>query len=309
MKRWIPLILVAIMLAGCDLIRQAVPTPDDSMIATMVAQILTEMPTATEEVLPTPELPTIPPTEIVEPTPTITPLPPEVPTVPVVPTPTATPQPTPTPTVTLVPTVAFTPPPTDPAGKLGSPTFTDTMDRENRWPTGPDQFTGIEFRDNLMRLTGLSTVDGWRITIPELTNFYIEMTFRTENCSANDRYGMIARVPDSSNPDRGYLVGFSCDGRFSLRRWNASIGARGEMVNLIPWTSSAAINAGSNQTNRMGFMAVGDRLIVYANGQLLQEVKDTTFSKGYFGVFVGARDTDRFTVQVHQVRYWENPTP
>ncbi len=309
MKNLIPLLLAAVMLAGCGMIGQAVPTPDDAMIATQVAQILTTMPTATgqAEVSPSPELPTVQPTEVIVAPPT------EEPTLTTAPTeeaaPTATATQAPTATSTLAPTVAITLPAGDPAGSLGSPSFTDNMSQENRWPTGPDRFTSLSFTNNIMRLTGLTTTDGWRITIPELTNFYVEATFRTEDCDGNDRYGMIARVPVSSTPDRGYLVGFTCDGKYSLRRWNASIGANGEMVNLIPWTNSAAINAGSNQTNRMGFMAVGDRLIVYANGQLLQEVRDATFSKGYFGVFVGARDTDNFTVQVQQVRYWENPNP
>jgi hypothetical protein len=81
------------------------------------------------------------------------------------------------------------------------------------------------------------------------------------------------------------------------------------MVNLINWTSNAAVKAGENQTNRLGFMAVGDRLIVYVNGQLMGEVNDNTFHQGYFGVFVGARETDDFTIRVDQVRYWEDPTP
>ncbi len=56
-------------------------------------------------------------------------------------------------------------------------------------------------------------------------------------------------------------------------------------------------------------MAIGDRLIVYVNGELVGEARDNTFGKGYFGVFVGARDTEKFTIKVDQVRYWENPTP
>ncbi|MEN4011769.1 MAG: hypothetical protein AB1453_02155 [Chloroflexota bacterium] len=304
------IIVMSIILVGCGILLQPMPTPDEATIATQVAAILTAMPTPTgvAQVEPTPPLPTIPPTETpVQPPEVEKPLP--TPTATLEPTPTPTLQPSPTPTVQPTPTLAFTPPPNDPANRLGNPSWVDNMDTDRNWPTGEDRFTDIGFSDGVMFLKGLSTADGWRMTWHELTNAYIEMTFQTEDCSTNDRYGMIVRVPESRNPDRGYLLGFTCDGRVSLRRWNASVGAQGEMFSLIPWTANAAIRAGDNQTNRMGLMVIGDRLIVYANGQLVGEVKDDTFPKGYFGVFVGARDTANFTVKVDQVRFWENPTP
>ncbi len=314
MKKIIPLIFTMILLAGCGGLLQPMPTPDESTMATQVAAILTTMPTATSPVLvePTQPLPTIQPTEtqaqpteeIKQPEPSPTTAAPEA-----TPLPTETAQPSPTPTQQPTATLAFTPSPNDPVVRLGNPSWVDNMDRDNNWPTGGDKFTDIGFSDGVMYLKGLSTTDGWRLTWPELTNFYLEMTFQTDDCSANDRYGMIVRVPESRNPDRGYLLGLTCDGKVSLRRWNASVGANGEMVNLIPWTAKAVIKAGSNQTNRLGLMAIGDRLIVYANGELVGEVKDNTFPKGYFGVFVGARDTANFTIKVDQVRYWENPTP
>ncbi len=314
MKKMIAAIFALFLLAGCGGVFQPMPTPDEDTIATQVAAILTTMPTATEEagLQPTQPLPTIPPTETLPlPTDTAEPTPlPPTPTEPVTeptPLPTETPLPSPTPQPTA--TIAFTPSPNDPVARLGPATWTDNMDRDNNWPTGGDPFTEISFSDGVMFLTGLTTTDGWRLTWPELTNFYLEMTFQTGNCGANDRYGMIVRVPESRNPNRGYLVGLTCDGKVSLRRWDATVGARGEMVNLIPWTAKSAVKSGANQTNRLGLMAIGDRLIIYVNGELAGEVRDDTFTKGYFGVFVGARDTEKFTIKVDQVRYWENPTP
>ena len=312
MKKMIAALFALFLLAGCGGLFQPMPTPNEDTIATQVAAILTTMPTATEDagLQPTQPLPTIPPTETpllptetteptqVQPSPTE---PPALPTETPMPTPTATPQPT--------ATIAFTPSPNDPVARLGPASWTDNMDKDNNWPMGSDKFTEISFSDGVMFLTGLTTTDGWRLTWTELTNFYLEMTFQTGNCSANDRYGMIVRVPESRNPDRGYLAGLSCDGKVSLRRWDATVGARGEMFNLIPWTAKAAVKAGANQTNRLGLMAIGDRLILYVNGELVGEARDNTFSKGYFGVFVGARDTENFTIKVDQVRYWENPTP
>lgn len=314
MKKLIAAIFALFLAAGCGGLFQPMPTPDENTIATQVAAILTTMPTVTgeAEVQPTQPLPTIPPTET-PPLPTETSQPTEAipsPTQPVeqptaIPTETPMPSPTPQPTATI----AFTPSPNDPVARLGPASWTDNMDKDNNWPTGSDKFTEISFSDGVMFLTGLTTTDGWRLTWPQLTNFYLEMTFQTGNCSGNDRYGMIVRVPESRNPDRGYLAGLTCDGKVSLRRWDATVGAKGEMVNLIPWTAKSVVKTGSNQTNRLGLMAIGDRLIVYVNGELVGEARDNTFGKGYFGVFVGARDTEKFTIKVDQVRYWENPTP
>lgn len=303
MKRSIPLILLAAVLAGCNLPASRMPTPSEVDMSTKVAEILTMAPTATAQIViqsPTPALPTVRPTDVLAPVPTAT----REATAEITPTDTATP----TTAATTAPTSTFTPLPNDPAGRLGSPNWTDDMDDGDNWPLGPDKYTAVEFKDGSMYLSGLSTTDGWRLTWPKLTNFYLEMTFQVGTCSGGDRYGMIARVPDSKNPDRGYLFGFTCDGQYSLRRWNATTGSKGEMANLVRWTSSPAIKAGANQTNKMGLMAVGDRLVLYANGQLLGEVKDSIFSEGYFGVFVGARETEDFTVRVDQVRYWENPS-
>ncbi len=314
MKKIVTLFIITILLTSCNMIPTAEPTMSDADMATRVAQILTVMPTATgqaaADATATPGLPTIAPTDAAVPTATLEvmlPAPTQEPTA----EPTATLAPTEAPTATAQPTATavFTPPPDDPNLKLGTASWTDDFDNGNNWPLGADKYTGMDVRDGAMRFTGLTTTDGWRLTWPELADFYIEMTVRVDNCTGSDRYGVIARVPNAKEPDRGYLYGFTCDGKFSLRRWNASIGTKGEMVNLVNWTENANINKGPNQVNRLGLMAVGDRLILYANGKLLTEVKDNTFPKGYFGVFVGARETDDFTVRIDQIRYWENPRP
>ena len=68
-------------------------------------------------------------------------------------------------------------------------------------------------------------------------------------------------------------------------------------------------SAGSNVTNRMGIFAVGSRLILYANGQLLTEIQDTLYPSGYFGIFVGSDVTEDLTVYVDEMSYWLDPQP
>jgi hypothetical protein len=299
------------LLSACTLpLTTATPNPvSDSDMATRVAKILTEMPTTTSAI-PTGDLP---------PLLTSTPLvsiatpdeqqPTEIPA-------TATPQPTATqtpqaPTATSTATVypGFTPPPDNPRAKLGSANWTDTMDDGDNWPTGFDKFTSINFSDGKLKLTGLTTTDGWRLALTEeLSNVYLEMTVSTGECSGSDRYGFFFRVPNSFEANRGYLFGISCDGSYSLREWDATAGSKGVMTTHVVWTNSSAIQAGSNKTNTIGVMAVGDKLVLYANGVLLDEVKDSTFSAGSFGVFIGARETSNFTIAIDEINYWKNPS-
>jgi hypothetical protein len=141
--------------------------------------------------------------------------------------------------------------------------------------------------------------DSWMLSWPDIRDFYLEVTARPGECNGLDRYGLLARAPDAS---QGYLFGFSCDGQYSLRIWDGK-----KFSVLVDWTPSEFIIKGSNQTNRLGFMAEGDRLALYANGNLLSEVQDDTYEQGAFGVFVGAVNTDDFKLEISQVAYWDIP--
>jgi len=80
------------------------------------------------------------------------------------------------------------------------------------------------------------------------------------------------------------------------------------MTNLLTPTESAAILAGSEKENRLGIWARGEKLGLYANGLLLREIEDDTFVKeGSFGIWVGARQTENFTIHVDEIAYWDNP--
>lgn len=326
MKKVLPLFLALIfILSACSGLplpgASTAPTSEsDSEMATRVASILTAMPTGTAQVpAQTSEpqaLPTLEPTATTQAPETETATPTQA-------APTATletPQGTPTENLTPVPT--FTPQggatqaPTavpsgdDPRAKLGSPAWTDTMDGSDNWPTGDSDFTKIEFSGGSMQLTALKTIAGWRLTWPKIADTYIEMSVRSGNCNSNDSYGIIFRVPDLNNPDQGYLLSLSCDGKYALRLWNGRDGANGKMTTLIPWTASDKIVAGADQLNRLGAMMIGDRLLVYINGTLIKEVKDSTFKGGYFGVFAAqGKDQKEFTIRIEEMSYWNNPQP
>jgi hypothetical protein len=341
------LILAMVLLAGCFPKPDVAAT--DADMATRVAAILTEMPPPEGSAPPEAEAPleaapevevTQAPTTTPEPTETPEPTPTEVillPTETPLPSPTAVPTETPAIDPTALPAVPLatatqastgpTPPPTltpgapvaaptasgaDPRVRLGAPASTDPMNNANtwNWPTGVSPFSSVEFRDGTMRLTGLTEEAGWRMPlIDSSTNLYVEMTAYSPSCSGKDNFGIIFRVPVRSEPDQGYLFSVSCDGRYNLWKWDGKETPKGKATTFIWWKASAAIQTGSNATNRIGVMSYEDRLILFINGVKVDEYKDKTFASGHFGVFVNPDATENYTIVIDEMSYWTNVTP
>jgi hypothetical protein len=274
-------LLLSVLMTSCA----ALPaTPNPGELATRVAATLA----AFSPQAPTP--PSIVATDTAPPAPTAS----ATPTLP-----TETPTATSTPTATVSPTAVAG----DPRTTLGDPVWRDRFTRTDNWTLGEDGFTDAEIDDERLILTGLGSSDGWRLTWPEVKDFYLEATFRTGTCSGNDHYGLMFRVPDRHAADEGYLLGLTCDGRFWLRQWDGE-----NMDTIVPLTANAAIVEGSDKTNRLGVWADGETLRLYANGKLLDELTDDTLTdKGAYGVFVGARKTDDFKVYVSEIAYWDLP--
>jgi hypothetical protein len=321
MKKALVLILIAILLSNCG---QSPESSDDDM-ATRVAQILTDeapevaqpeqpelaAPPASETTLTILEASNTPETAseaiIITPTASAT-----VPTA--TPTITDTPEPTPTGTTTLtnIPEPSTTPPASDPRTILGPAAATDMMNDANtwHWPTGSQQYTSISFDDGFMAFTGLTDVAGWRLPMTSAaTDLYIEMTVRTGECTGEDNYGIIYRIPVFHEADRGYLFTVSCDGRYRLTKWDGKEGENGAGVRLITWRGSGYIKVGPNQTNRIGVMTIGNRFYLFANGYWLNrdfilEDSDNPYPGGHFGIFVTSKETENFTIYVDEMSYW-----
>jgi len=60
-------------------------------------------------------------------------------------------------------------------------------------------------------------------------------------------------------------------------------------------------------TQRLGIWAEGDRLVLYVNGFQVDEIRDSTYSEGTFGVNIAAAETVGFTVDVIEAKVWDLP--
>jgi hypothetical protein len=215
-------------------------------------------------------------------------------------TPTSTPDMTPTPT-TPTPTTEATTTGGDPDLPTGDPAWKDSFSSGDNWPLYEDDHVRFSVSDGKAVLTAFNAdyYEGWMLSWPQLTDFYLEGTFKTGTCSGRDRYGLMTRSTSSDDGYIGYLFGVTCDGRYSLRTWDGE-----QFEEIIPWTVSDQIQVGSDKTNKLGFWAKGNSLILYVNRNRVGQVTDSTHENGRFGLFVGAVATANFKVQVEEVAYW-----
>jgi heat shock protein HslJ/uncharacterized protein YraI len=188
----------------------------------------------------------------------------------------------------------------DPALVLGQPDGTEDFNNEQNWTTFDNACFKTEITGGQLVMTakGQAGSPCWEVTWPQLDNFYLETTlFMPETCDVQDRFGYLFRAPDNN---RGYLYGFDCGGNYSLSVWDGQA-----TTVIVPPTQSAAVLTGPGQVNRMGLLAFGENISLYANGVYLETVADYTFlDEGKIGYFVRAATDQPFTVRYDQLRVW-----
>ena len=294
-------LIFGITLAACNLPASTEPPPiDQSAAQTDAAEtIIAQLTDVAETLVPTETAgsqPQASPTAVIaDATETAEPTAPAAATATSAP-PTATATSTPPPTPTLNPD--------DPKAGLGEPDFSDDFSTGESWPLYTDDHVSFEVKDSDLVMTAFNPdkYNGWMLTWPVIGDYYLEMSTKTQQCSGKDTYGNMVRAVKTDQGYIGYLYNISCDGHYSLRRWNGE-----RYVPLVDWTPSDQINSGSNQTNRIGLMVDGNQFTFYANGKQIGQFQDDTHLEGRFGVVIGSANSPDLKVNVDEIRVWNLP--
>lgn len=276
------LLLAGVLLAGCN--RPADQTPTGN-VATDVAATLTAVPTF-GPVATRPPSATAPPSATQQAT--ATPLPTETPTL--GPTPTAT---------------APALPPGDPRTglNLSAPDYSDDFSQSFKWFVGYEDNTVSLSQQNGKLIAVDKIADAyltWSTTNVTAGNVYAEVTADVGACEGRDASGLSVRIGGDAY-DRGYALELSCDGAYRVRKF---INIDTPPKTLVDWTAAEAIVKGPNATNRIGFLADGNTLSVFANNTLLGQVEDNDLVAGTFGLFANAGVTDGLTVTFDDFALW-----
>jgi len=214
--------------------------------------------------------------------------------------------PTPAATNTLEPTATEPLPEGDPKNSLGSPNWHDDLSTGRNWNLDTSDITfgstTFSVKDGKLVATSATTSEGyvWWLNFRKLKDAYLEAKFEVGSCSGGDQYGLVFRAVNYED-GHAYYYSISCDGNYGLRRWTEP-----GSVMLLNYKKSDFINTGSNQTNTLGIWMQDNRISLYANGKLLEEINDKELrNEGHFGIFINAIETPGFTVKMDEISYWQ----
>jgi hypothetical protein len=116
---------------------------------------------------------------------------------------------------------------------------------------------------------------------PTFSDFVLELDARLLSGPEESSYGILFRQDEDGRFYRFQITG---TGLYILERRNGD----GSWTRLTDgWTESEAIYQGANIVNRLRVEAVGPRLAIYANGELLHEASDNAYSAGTIALDAG----------------------
>ena len=160
----------------------------------------------------------------------------------------------------------------------------------------------VEVMDGTLQFTIFDAISWtiWSFSSLELEDFYFEINVKMpDNCQGTDRGGIIFGTPIGET-DKGINYQVSCDGRYRLFIYDGL-----ETTTLVNWASSDEINAGPGKTNRIGVMHRGQKITLYINGMLVEQISDDTFvGKGRIGINMGVDNHNNVTITFDDAAYW-----
>jgi hypothetical protein len=109
----------------------------------------------------------------------------------------------------------------------------------------------------------------------------------TINGPKDSAAGLIFHYQDDKN---FYLFTITGDGRYGLDMYKDD-----NLTTLIDWTESSAIK-GTGELNALRVETVGDKIRLYANDELLDEISDGTFRRGKAAIAVNTFEDSKLNV-------------
>jgi hypothetical protein len=207
-------------------------------------------------------------------------------------TPTASPHPpTNTPTFvfpTMVPSATHTPEqnPTatpSPLNGLGDVLYLDDFGLNSGWQVGASEVGGASLIDGRLSLA-IRQPNAFlfvRSPAPSVTDFFLEVSLRSELCTDGDEFGVVFRL---NNAAEHYRFGLTCDGNARVSR----VLAEGEAA-LVPLTQTYALVPGLMIDNRIGMWASGNTFRFFINESEVFSARDSALRSGDIGLYVRSR--------------------
>ncbi|MEW6405801.1 MAG: hypothetical protein AB1649_28760 [Chloroflexota bacterium] len=170
-----------------------------------------------------------------------------------------------------------------PSGGGGAILFQDDFsDSSSGWPHQVgDSDKAAEYSNGQYLVRAITAYqDVWAHPGLSFSDVSIEVDATKSNGPDDNNFGLICRFVDDGN---FYFFWVSSDGFFAIGKYQ---NGESSLISGDSMLATSAMNAG-NVTNHLRADCVGSALTLYANGELLSTVTDSSFSSGDIGVMVG----------------------
>jgi hypothetical protein len=165
--------------------------------------------------------------------------------------------------------------------------FDDFSTLINDWPQGDQAGGGYNYADGAYLIEVLENGSLYWAA-PKGSFSDLKMSVAAQRVSGDQGYyGLLCRIQDNQN---FYYFIVRPDGQFTIGKYES-----GEFTALTPggWTYHPTIQIG-NAVNHLEAECAGDQLRFSANGEVLGEVNDSSFSSGKLGLVAAALDDQGF---------------
>lgn len=184
--------------------------------------------------------------------------------------------------------------------RADEPTYSENFRAPNAdWETDTESDnSSIRFADRTYRVGAVDTdLFVWGLSPVEATNFYVEVYADKVSGPANNEFGIVFRHEDFEN---FYAFMASSDGFYVLRTLEGD-----EWTDLIPWTTSDAIDQSDGAANLLGVYADGPTLLLLINDTLVDRIDDETFTSGSIALAAGAFDEGGVEIAFDDFALWD----
>jgi hypothetical protein len=188
----------------------------------------------------------------------------------------------------------------DPVVILGPSTWLDSFDSDGILAPGENLCARVEINDGILSMSARGDSPEYCLEIARLVNqdFYLEVVVEANAPCSDGLYGLQFRATEEG---KGFLYGINCNGQYELTYRTPDLGST-----LIPQTISNAIDSGPAHLNRIGVLAQGDRIDLYANGVFLAEVTVASrLSGNQLALFIKPTQGDPLAVNFDNLQYWD----
>nr|HMN30371.1 SH3 domain-containing protein [Caldilineaceae bacterium] len=127
-------------------------------------------------------------------------------------------------------------------------------------------------------------------------DFFLEINSKVVRAAKESDLGIIFRQVDNDNY---YTFTYSPDGFFRLDKRLAD-----EWEELLPWTTSSAIQSGTNFSNQLGILADGQDFTLIINDTIVAQVTDVSFRSGQIGLTASAFDAAEVEAHFDDLKLW-----